>query len=63
MAPRILHYFVAMMLDLDFHTKYLDGVGDTINIFLFLYLSPSSGSYVDLLVCCWVTFLGVGTLT
>ena len=43
-------YTVAVMvMALAFHTKYPDGVEDTLNIFLFPYLYPLAGSEEALL--------------
>ena len=38
-----------MVLALDFHTEDPDGVGDAVNIFLFLYLYSSASSEAALL--------------
>ena len=51
------------MLDLSFHSEFPDGVGDALNVFLFLDMSPSAGSYVALLTRHWDAVFGRGTLT
>ena len=52
-----------MVMDIDFHTKYLDGVGDTLKTFPMLDLSPSAGSEAALINRNWDAILGGGTLT
>ena len=42
--PHIPHTVVVMVMALEFHTKYTDGVGDSLNIFLFPNLSILAGS-------------------
>ena len=43
------HAVAVMVMDLAFHTKDQDGVGDALNIFLLIELSPSTGSEAALL--------------
>ena len=43
-APCIPYYVVVMVLALAFHTKYPEGVGDGVSIFLFPDLPPLVGS-------------------
>ena len=52
-----------MVMALDFHTKDPDGVEDTLEIFLFPDLYPSTGSEADLFTRKWDVILGGGTLT
>ena len=58
--PHIPHAVVVMVMVLAFHTKDVDRVKDTLNIFLFTNLSPLAGSEVDLLTRKWGAILGVG---
>ena len=51
-----------MVMALTFHTEDPDGVGDALNILLFLDLSPSAGSKAALLTRKWDAILGGGTL-
>ena len=51
-----------MLFRLLFHTENPDGVGDTVNIFLFPGLSLSDGSEAALLVRRWETDLDRGAL-
>ena len=46
-----------IVLVLPLHTEDPKGVGDKVDIFLFLDLSPSDGSEVDLLVRLWDNIL------
>ena len=52
-----------MMLDLVLYTKDLDGVGDTVNIFLFPDPTPADGSEAALLARRWYAILGGGAIT
>ena len=52
-----------MVMDLAFHTKYPDGVEDTLKIFLFPNLYPSTWSEAALFTRKWDMILGGGTLT
>ena len=61
--PRISHAVAVMVMVLAFHTEDPYGVGNTLNIFLFLDLSPSEGSEAALLTRKWEAILGCGTLT
>ena len=47
--PHTPHTVMAMVMAVAFHTKDLDGVGDTLNILLFPDLSPLVGSEAALL--------------
>ena len=47
-APRITDVVVGLLLILDFYTMELDGVRDTVNIFIFPYLSFSASSEATL---------------
>ena len=58
--PHIPHAVVVMVMALSFHTKDVDGVEDTLHIFLFTNLSPLAGSEVDLLTRKWGAILGEG---
>ena len=60
--PRIPHAVAVMVMDLAFHTKDLDGVGDTLNIFLLLDLSLSARLEAVLLTRKWDAILGRGHL-
>ena len=60
---RIPHAVAVMMMELAFHNKDPDRVGDALNIFFFPDLSPSSGSEASLLTQKWDTIFGGGTLT
>ena len=51
---------MVMVMVLAFHTKDVDRVEDTLNIFLFNKLSTLAGSEVDLLTRKWGAILGVG---
>ena len=51
---------VVMVMALAFHTKYPDGVGGALNIFLFLDLSLSAGSEAALMTIKWDSMLGGG---
>ena len=62
-APIISQYIVAVMLALVFYTKYPDGVGDAINIFLSPDLTPLIGLEIEVLTRRWDAFLGGGTIT
>ena len=55
--PRTPHAIAVMVMDLAFHTKDPDGVGDALNIFLFPDLSPSAGSEEALLTRKWDAIL------
>ena len=59
-APIKPHSDTVMVLDLVFYTKDPDDMGDAINIFLFFYLSPASGSKAALLEHRWYVILGGG---
>ena len=52
-----------MVMTLAFHTKYPDGVEETLKIFLFPNLYPSTGSEAALFTRKWDVILGGGTLT
>ena len=52
-----------MVIALAFHTKYPDSVEDTLKIFLFPNLYPSTGSEAALFTRKWDVILGGGTLT
>ena len=52
-----------MVMALGLHTKDVDGMEDTLNIFLFPDLSPSAGSEATLLTRKWDAILGGCTLT
>ena len=56
----IPHNFVVMVMALAFHTKDVEGVEDTLNIFLFTNLSPLVGSEAALLTRKWGAILGAG---
>ena len=43
-APRVTHALAVLFLGLHFHTEDLDCINDTVNIFIFSYLSLSAGS-------------------
>ena len=60
--PYTPHAVAVMVMEIAFHTKDPDRLGDTLNIFLFPDLSPSSGSEAALLTHKWDAILGVGTL-
>ena len=57
-SPRISHSVAVLVLGLAFYSEDPDGVGYTINIFLFPYLSPSAGSEAALLAHRWDVILG-----
>ena len=52
-----------MLMAISFHTKYPDDVEDTLKIFLFTNLYPSTGSEAALFTRKWDVILGGGTLT
>ena len=58
--PHIPHAVVVMVMALAFHTKDVDRVEDTINIFLFTDLSPLAGLEAALLTRKWGAILGEG---
>ena len=58
--PHIPHAVVVMVSALAFHTKDVDRVEDTLNIFLFTKLSTLAGSEAALLTRKWGAILGVG---
>ena len=62
-APRILHSAAFMVLALAFYTKYLNGVGDSLNVFLFTDLSPSVVYEEALPTCRWDATLVKNTFT
>ena len=62
-VPQISHVIAVIMLDLAFYTKTSDGVGDAVNIFIFLYLLTSAIFIWALLAQKWDTILGEGALT
>ena len=59
----IPHTVMIMVIALTFHTEDPDRVGDALNIFLFLDLSPSAGSEAELLTRKLDAILGGSTLT
>ena len=61
-SPRISHVVAGLLIILMFHTKKPDGVGDTVNIFLFPNPSLSAGSKAALLVKGWDTLLDISIL-
>ena len=61
--PHIPHAVTVMVMALAFHTEDLDGVGYTLNIFLFTNLYPLAGLEAALLVRKWEAILGGGILT
>ena len=58
-ALSVTHYVMVMVLALVFHTKDPNGVGDAVNIFLLLDMSPSTVSEAYLLARRWDADLGV----
>ena len=58
--PHIPHAVVVMVMALSFHTKDVDGVEDTLHIFLFTNLFTLAGSEADLLPRKWGAILGEG---
>ena len=58
--PHIPHAVVVMVVALAFHTQDVDGVEDTLNIFLFTDLSPLAGLEAALLTQKWGAILGAG---
>ena len=58
--PRIPHAVTVMVMALTFHSKYPEGVGDSLNIFLLPNLSPLAGSEASLLTRKWDEILGAG---
>ena len=58
--PHIPHAVVVMVMALSFHTKDVDGVENTLNIFLFTNLSPLEGSEEALLMRKWGAILRSG---
>ena len=60
--PHIPHAVVAMVIALTFHNKDPDGMGDSLNIFLFPDLSPLEVSEAALLTRNWYKILESGTL-
>ena len=46
-----------------FHTKDLDGVGDTVNIFMFLEISLYAGSEATMLAMRWDTTIDIKNMT
>ena len=57
-APQIPHAVAVMVLGLDFYIQNTDGMGGTVNILLFPYLSPSDGSKAVIMVWIWDAILG-----
>ena len=62
-VPHISHTVVVLVLGLAFYSEDPDGVGDAVNVFLFLDLSPSAGSEAALLARRWDAIVGGGALT
>ena len=58
----ISHSIAVMVLELTFHNKYTDRVGDVVNIFLFPDLSYVAGLGAALLARLWKVVFGGGTL-
>ena len=58
--PHIPHAVVVMVMALAFHTKDVDRVENTLNIFLFTNLSPLAGSEAALLTRKCRAILGAG---
>ena len=52
-----------VVLSLDYHTEYHEGMGDAVNIFLLPYFSLLSGLEYSPLVWQWHAVLGGVTLT
>ena len=61
--PRISHAAVVLVLGLAFYSEDPDDVGDDINIFLFLDMSPLASSEAALLARRWDDILVRGALT
>ena len=59
-SPHILHAVVVMVMVLEFHTKYPNGVVDALNVLLFPDLSPFEGLEVAILTWKWDAILGAG---
>ena len=51
-----------MVLDLALYTKDPDGTEDAVNIFIFPYFIPTTGSEAALMARCWDIILGGGEL-
>ena len=61
--PNITHVVSVLLLGLDFHTEDPDRVSDAVNIFMFLDLSPETGTESALVAWRWDTALDSNTLT
>ena len=62
-APHISHAATVLVWVLTFYSKYLDVMGEAINVFLFLGLFPSTGSKATLMARITHAILGGGALT
>ena len=58
----IIHLVTGILLSLELYTENPDGVGDTVNTFLFPDHSISTGSGESLLDSCWDTELDISML-
>ena len=61
-TPHIYHAVAVMVLGLVFYTDELDDVGDAVNIFCSLDLSPSAGYKAAFMVWRWEAFIRGGSL-
>ena len=61
-SPHISHAIVVLVLGLAFYSEDPNGVGESINVFLFPYMSPLAGSEAALLVLSFDAILGGGAL-
>ena len=61
--PYTPHTVAFMEMELTLHTEDPEGVGDTLNIFSFPYLSPLAGLDLALLTRKWDAILGGGNST
>ena len=62
-SPHISHAIVVLVLGLAFYSEDPNGVGESINVFLFLGLFPSTGSKATLMARITHAILGGGALT
>ena len=62
-APKISHIVAGLLRRLDLYTEDPDGVGGTVNIFVFPNLSLSTSSKSTLVASMWDTSLDRITLT